>query len=144
MKELYADSNMPYLQKISCPRDTASEGYIAVSYWDENDFFPEESTEEQRRAEVIARDEAGYVLSVQIGDKTYTGDEFRSQYNLDSSCFSISVGDGRVRVVTKGIGHGFGLSQYTAAKMAEEGKSYEEILNFFYPGTKLAQVTESE
>lgn len=144
MKELYEDSDMPYLQKVSCPKDTAADGYIAVSYWDEKDFFPEESAKEQRRAEVTARDEAGYVLSVQVGDTVYTGEEFRDQYGLDSSCFSISVKEGRVRVVTKGIGHGFGLSQYTAAQMAEEGKDYKEILMFFYPGAKLTQATDQE
>ena len=36
-----------------------------------------------------------------------------------------------------GKGHGLGLSQWTAQKMAKAGKSYEEILQFFFEGTTL-------
>jgi len=37
----------------------------------------------------------------------------------------------------KGYGHGVGLCQWSALQMAREGKSYREILDFFYPGTVL-------
>ncbi len=36
-----------------------------------------------------------------------------------------------------GAGHGVGLCQTGAAKMGEEGKSYRQILEFYYPGTAL-------
>ena len=38
---------------------------------------------------------------------------------------------------TKKSGHGVGLSQDGASVMANEGKSYKEILDFYYPGTKI-------
>lgn len=37
----------------------------------------------------------------------------------------------------RGSGHGVGLCQVGAEVMGEEGYSYREILNFYYPGTKL-------
>lgn len=37
-----------------------------------------------------------------------------------------------------GYGHGCGMSQNGAMKMAELGKSYEEILNYFFPDSKLS------
>ena len=37
---------------------------------------------------------------------------------------------------TAGNGHGMGLSCWTANKMAKDGKTYKEILEFFYEGTK--------
>ena len=37
-----------------------------------------------------------------------------------------------------GNGHGLGMSQWTANEMAKEGKTYEEILQFFFEGTELA------
>ena len=43
----------------------------------------------------------------------------------------------------RGFGHGVGMSQWGAQMMAEQGKSYEEILQFYYPGTKIKNVTES-
>ena len=39
----------------------------------------------------------------------------------------------------KGYGHGVGLSQYGAVNMAKEGKGYEEILQFYFPGTTLVK-----
>lgn len=40
------------------------------------------------------------------------------------------------------IGHGLGMSQYTAKKMAEEGKSCEEILQYFFTDVSLEEVTD--
>jgi stage II sporulation protein D (peptidoglycan lytic transglycosylase) len=37
----------------------------------------------------------------------------------------------------KGYGHGVGLCQWGALEMAREGKSYREILSFYYPGTTI-------
>lgn len=68
--------------------------------------------------------------------KTDTGEEFRKKIGLPSSDFTIAIRDEKVRIVTKGQGHGFGLSQYTAEKMAERGNGYEEILNYFFPRCK--------
>lgn len=39
----------------------------------------------------------------------------------------------------RGAGHGVGLCQTGAEEMAHEGKSYREILNFYYPGTQIVQ-----
>lgn len=36
-----------------------------------------------------------------------------------------------------GRGHGVGLSQYGALSMAQNGSSYNDILNFYYPGTSI-------
>ena len=55
----------------------------------------------------------------------------------NSACFTVTEVDGEVRIVTKGLGHGFGLSQNEAEHMAGEGKTYEEILAYFYPGAEL-------
>lgn len=34
----------------------------------------------------------------------------------------------------KGYGHGVGMSQYGAVEMAKQGKNFQEILTFYYPG----------
>ena len=36
-----------------------------------------------------------------------------------------------------GYGHGSGMSQNGAMKMAEMGKNYEEILKYFFPDSEL-------
>jgi SpoIID/LytB domain protein len=42
-----------------------------------------------------------------------------------------------ITVEGKGNGHGVGLSQFGANAMAAQGKSYTDILNFYYPGVSL-------
>jgi stage II sporulation protein D len=54
---------------------------------------------------------------------------------LPSTNFSIT-GDNETLVFEgTGYGHGVGLCQWGALEMAREGKSYRDILSFFYPGT---------
>ena len=50
--------------------------------------------------------------------------------------------DKKTTVITQGIGHGLGLSQNMAEELAKEGKSYKEILEYFFEGTVLKEVAE--
>lgn len=92
--------------------------------------------------EVTAYDSAGYVLSVMCGNETCTGEEFRQTYGLKSSCFTIQEVEGKLRVATQGIGHGLGMSQNMANEMAREGKNYTEILEYFFEGIEIKEVSE--
>lgn len=42
-----------------------------------------------------------------------------------------------IELVSSGAGHGVGLCQWGAIGMAKEGKKYDEILRYFFPGTQL-------
>ena len=56
---------------------------------------------------------------------------------LPSTNFQITT-DGSTAVFDgKGYGHGVGLCQWSALEMAKSGMNYREILQYFYPGTKL-------
>lgn len=147
--EIYEDADMPYLTEKLCREDATAEGYLAVNYWPEADFleecrslFPETSLEAFSDIEILSRDETGYVEEIKVGSETYQGEEFRSRWGLNSACFTVTETDGQVRIVTKGLGHGFGLSQNMAGCMAREGSTYEEILAYFYPGTEIKEASE--
>src|SRR5699024_3642435 len=45
-----------------------------------------------------------------------------------------------IQLTGHGFGHGHGMSQYGAEGAARQGKSYRQILDFYYPGTKLRSV----
>ena len=45
-------------------------------------------------------------------------------------------------VITRGIGHGLGMSQYTAKKLAENGSSYQEILEYFFDQTDISDIAD--
>ena len=38
---------------------------------------------------------------------------------------------------TQGYGHGVGMSQYGANGMAEEGKKYQDIVQYYYQGVEI-------
>lgn len=46
----------------------------------------------------------------------------------------------RFLISGKGWGHGVGLSQWDAHAMAKRGFGYKQILQFFYPGTRLVRI----
>jgi SpoIID/LytB domain protein len=63
--------------------------------------------------------------------------KFLSKSHLYSSWFDVSMEGSQVVLRGHGWGHGVGLCQIGAAVMAASGKSYREILSFYYPGTTL-------
>jgi stage II sporulation protein D len=66
---------------------------------------------------------------------------FRYLLRLPSDSFFITGKSGKYITFTGiGFGHGLGMSQWGAYVMAKEGKSYREILSFYYPHTKLERV----
>ena len=58
-----------------------------------------------------------------------------SRSHLYSSAFEVERAGEEFILHGSGWGHGVGLCQIGAAVMANQGKSYEEILGFYYPGT---------
>jgi stage II sporulation protein D len=57
--------------------------------------------------------------------------------NIRSDLYEIRNGGQEVIFSGRGSGHGVGLCQAGAEEMAREGKSYREILSFYYPGAEL-------
>ena len=39
-----------------------------------------------------------------------------------------------------GFGHGVGMCQFGSSGLAQKGKNYKEILNFYYPGTEIEKI----
>jgi len=56
---------------------------------------------------------------------------------LPSAFFTITENNGTYEIEGGGYGHGTGMSQNGANEMAKAGKTYAEILKFFYSGTKV-------
>ena len=128
--EVLGGEEYPYLQIIECPKDVEAENQM------ESQFI------QVTNVKVESYDTAGYVLNVKVGEETCSGESFRDTYGLASSCFELQAFENQTRVITKGVGHGLGLSQYTANEMAKEGKTYQEILQFFFAGTEIKEVAE--
>lgn len=53
---------------------------------------------------------------------------------------SLKLNDGIYTMEGKGFGHGVGMSQWGAYHMGQQGKTYEEIIQFYYPGTTIKEI----
>ena len=69
--------------------------------------------------------------------KKQDGKTVDSMKLLPSAFFDIEKSGDYFIINGGGYGHGIGMSQNGANELAKSGKSYKEILEFFYPGTKV-------
>ena len=150
--EVLGSEEYPYIAVRECPLDKEADdeiGTFSYSYTEIQklcrDFLVAEEDGEKaaqgygfKDFDIKSCDSAGYVKELKIGNTVCTGDQFRDVLSLPSSAFSLSEdGEDRIKITTIGKGHGMGMSIWTADRMAEEGKTYEEIIAFFFEGTKL-------
>ncbi|WP_442914657.1 SpoIID/LytB domain-containing protein [Lacrimispora sp.] len=136
------DENHPYLQPVDSGRDVEAEGFLTVAVFTREEFaekinrisgeVPIKADQVPESIQIISRDEGGYVEQIQIGTRTFTGEEVQYALGLSSPAYGFEEYEGNIRAVTQGIGHGFGMSQYGARCKAEEGWTAEKILPYFY------------
>lgn len=141
-KEALQREDEPYLEQADSEWDIPSPDFLKVVFMEKEEFYqklkeacPELEVGAENILESVtveARDSSDYVIQVKIGEKAVTGEEFRGYLNLNSACFYLKEVENKVRIVTKGLGHGLGLSQYGANELAKEGKNYKEILQHYY------------
>ncbi len=64
----------------------------------------------------------------------------RNNFKLRSTFFSILPENDKLVIIGRGYGHGVGLSQEGAMKMARMGRTYKEIINFYYHNVDLMNI----
>lgn len=118
----------------------------------------------------ISRGELGEILSLPFEEVAVTGrnesgrvteitfQSGKEKIAMDGVALRQKVGDDKIRSTLfeiagagdpvvfsgRGSGHGVGLCQWGAKGMADRGKSYHEILEFYYPGASLINVNPSK
>ena len=148
--EVYGNEDFPYLKSIDSRMDLIGEDFLKVIFYTPNELIAkggELFTDETKAAaaeisaagfmekiSITKRDKAGYVTEVTIDGTPHSGEEARLLYGWNSSNFSLKEVDGEIRVTTKGLGHGLGVSLHGANELAKDGFSYKEILKYFYSG----------
>ena len=150
--EVLGSNDYPYIAVKECPLDKEADDEIQTFTFPYTeiqslcrDFLVAEEDEDKAAQgytyddfEIRSCDSAGYVSELRIGNTVCTGDQFRDALSLPSSAFSFSrEDDNNIKITTTGKGHGLGMSIWTADQMAKEGKTFDEILAFFFEGTEL-------
>ncbi|MBZ4671395.1 MAG: stage sporulation protein [Clostridiales bacterium] len=88
---------------------------------------------------ITQRSSSGTIIKLNAGGIEISGMDFRTLLSLRSANFEVnySPDTDKFTITTKGYGHGVGLSQYGANAMANEGKTYKEILEHYYKGAQI-------
>ncbi len=140
-----------YLVSAESKEDILADGFLYIGYMEKQQFadairdvFQDETIEADQlpgALEITERDSADYVTKVTYGSTVVNGEAIRDALGLNSACFYFSELEGQIRIVTKGIGHGLGFSQYGADQLAKKGYKYRELLEYYYEGV---EVTKTE
>lgn len=67
--------------------------------------------------------------------------QMRRLLQLRSTYFDLLIKDGKAEFTGRGYGHGVGLCQQGAMKMAESGYTFGQILGYYYKGVSLIPFT---
>lgn len=152
--DAFGREEVAYLKSVESKEDIESEEYLRVEFWEieefvqscntafENAGLTAENIESQ--IEIISRDAGEYVKEIRVGEALLNGEEFRKELKLHSACFTLKEVEGKIRIVTKGFGHGVGLSQYGANALAKKGSSCEEILKKYFSDIKIVEYKKAE
>lgn len=129
-----------YLVSVDSSWDKNYKAYDNVSKISIDEFKNKLNINENIVLNEVKRSNTNHVEYIIINNKKYNGVQFRKLLNLRSTDFEIKIDNEFVYIETKGYGHGVGMSQYGANGMASEGKSYEEIIKYYYQGVKLSKI----
>ena len=59
----------------------------------------------------------------------------------DNELWSVSEAENAFTLTARRFGHGIGMSQRGAMYMSDQGFGYGQILDFYYEGCQLSQIT---
>ncbi|MCA1060796.1 SpoIID/LytB domain-containing protein [Rossellomorea aquimaris] len=81
--------------------------------------------------------------NIKVLSKTIQETNYNIRYMLGTSTMKspyiqkVDKSDSQYVIQGSGFGHGIGMSQYGAFQMATEGHNFKQILDFYYPNTKV-------
>ena len=132
-------NEVPYLRSVESKWDEISPVYEVNYSFDLKDFYQKLDLDynDKVNLEVIDKTSTGRIKKIKINNKLFDGSEVVNKLELRSNHFTINQNNDKVHIVTKGYGHGVGMSQYGAQGMALEGYKYDEILKHYYQDVKI-------
>lgn len=138
--EDYWSGSIPYLRSVSSPWDKNSPKFnsqkvISVSEFEKRLGVKVGSA--KTIGNVIEKTAGKRVAKVNFNGKVLSGKDIREKLDLKSSDFVWERKGNNIIISTKGFGHGVGMSQYGANGMAEEGKTYKDIVKHYYKDVEI-------
>ena len=129
------DSRYPYLSSVSSLWDSSSPFYVDTANFSYSflSIFFHFNIDKDTSFQILEVSPYGKVLKLKIGNSTIDGKKFMNLLHLKSQFLSIIINNQSISVVTHGWGDALGLSLYGACHLAENGCSFANILNYYFP-----------
>lgn len=131
-----------YLHGAQSANDIQADNYLALTVISKTDFikklkegYPDYEMAAEELMSLLtleASDASGYINKVKVGDIVISADLFVEYFDLQSLAFTIEEYNDNLRIISRGIGHGLGVSLYGSNQLALDGKNYIDILNHYY------------
>jgi stage II sporulation protein D len=143
------EQRLPYLEGRVCPFCKKSYQY----YWEETikkEMIEEKlnrngyNVEDIKKIMILGRTSSGRATYLRIyhnrGHLKIRASDFRMVMGpnlIRSTLFAMESMGSRIKFYGRGWGHGVGMCQWGAKGMAERGANYRQILQYYYPETKI-------
>lgn len=143
--------NIPYLKQKESLSDIEAKDYMSVKtieYQKIKEIVKEHMKKDislsdiSKKLKITKTTRNGYVKQVRIDQYLISGEAFATWFQLASNNFYFEEYKGKLRIICLGKGNGLGLSQYGAEKMARQGKTYKQILKYYYPKISIKKLYE--
>jgi stage II sporulation protein D len=134
--------DLSYLKSVSSKWDENSTGFEKSISYSEDEFLKILNIKSSKvtSINILSKTSSNRVNEIEVNNVVFKGTDFRKKLGLRSTDFNIEINGNILNITTRGYGHGVGLSQYGANGMAKEGKTYKEILEYYYVGTEIKSV----
>ena len=132
-----------YLKSVESPWDKeVSSAFITKKIISLKDFYKNLNIPYNKNLniEILKRSSTNRILLLKINNIEFKGTDIYNKLSLRSTDFEIELLGEKVKIKTKGYGHGVGMSQYGALGMAKEGYTYKEILSHYYKNTSIKKI----
>ncbi|GAA0436743.1 MAG: stage II sporulation protein D [Bacillota bacterium] len=141
--EDYWENELPYLRSVASPWDKESPKYLDQKTFSSDQLEKALELDFSNKTPLpiqLTRTDSKRVEEIEIAGQKFSGRDIREKLDLRSSDFTVEQKNNHFIFTTKGFGHGIGMSQYGANGMAKDGKSYKDIVQYYYQNVQISTV----
>lgn len=138
-------SSRPYLQNVNSGEEN-QQRYIKKYVYTTQELCKKLGLKELSRSlsagdfQITDRTSVGRAKNLRVLGKMFPATQLRSLLGFSSTDIEYSIQADRLTITSYGNGHAVGMSQWGANDLAKKSYKAEEILNHYFPGTKIGGI----
>lgn len=136
------ENDYSYLISVESPYDSINTSFLKETFitYEKISKLLNITVTKETEFNILSYTSSNRVDIIEVDGKDYKGTNFRNLLGLRSTDFEIKKEENGINFITKGYGHGVGMSQYGANGMAKNGYTYKQILRHYYNGITISNM----